>query len=334
MMPPSWAFELVGQIDGMAYDLHIDGPLAYVGLRRQSLTDQSTELVVFNLADPIRPRRLGALVLPQLHYFCIAGRYAYATTIDSFHIVDLADPQQPLAVGRYGFNPLRQMPARVAVRGSHAFVAASDAGMVVFNVANPQAPQVVGNYPPPREREVIGGHVFHSIGRIWHLTVADSYAYVNALGLRVLDIADPTQPREIGHLDMPWLQGMKIKGPFLYVSTGVHPGCPAQLHILDITDPGHPREVGTYATEATVNDITTVGRYALAVRGENVIEDTLTLPGELLVLDLEDPAYPLSIASYPIPAWRIALAHGYVYLAGEDGLRIFASTALDECSNV
>lgn len=71
------------------------------------------------------------------------------------------------------------------------------------------------------------------------------YAYLaEGYTLRVLDLADPVHPREVGHLRVAGrIATLDVKGPALYLATD-HPG--HGLKIVDISDPAHPR---LHATE-------------------------------------------------------------------------------------
>ncbi len=76
--------------------------------------------------------------------------------------------------------------------------------------------------------------------------IADPYAYVagGSSGLRIVDIANPASPREVGAYDTPGsAYGIAVASSYAYVADGS-----TGLRIVDITDPTSPREVGAYDT--------------------------------------------------------------------------------------
>ena len=79
----------------------------------------------------------------------------------------------------------------VHVIGSHAFLAAGGAGLLVVDISNPAAPLEVGSYDTgdvARDVVVKGDHAY----------VADRID-----GLRVINISDPATPFEEGFYQTP-----------------------------------------------------------------------------------------------------------------------------------
>ncbi len=62
-------------------------------------------------------------------------------------------------------------------------------------------------------------------------------------GLRVVDVSNPAQPREVGFYDTPgWAEGVAVSGAYAYVADG------DGLRVVDVSNPAQPREVGFYDT--------------------------------------------------------------------------------------
>lgn len=108
--------------------------------------------------------------------------------------------------------------------------------------------------------------------------VADYYA-----GLRVISVADPTSPSEVGHYDNPGISTRVAIIDTVYVYL---PDSGSGAHIISIADPAHPAEVGFLDTPGHVGGIAVVGRYAYVADG-----------GALLVVSIADPANPVIVAS-------------------------------------
>jgi hypothetical protein len=96
-------------------------------------------------------------------------------------------------------------------------------------------------------------------------------AYVAALsaGLRVVSIADPAHPIEVGSLATPGAAlSVKVAGNLAYVGD-----MGSFLHVVNVADPAHPAEVTSYATPSAVLGIALAGDliYAAAANGGVVI---------------------------------------------------------------
>ena len=77
-------------------------------------------------------------------------------------------------------------------------------------------------------------------------------------GLRVLDIADSTNPSELGFLPTNGaILDVEIVGSTAYLASYAN-----RLHIVDINDPQHPQELGSLAMPDAVDDVAVQGSYA------------------------------------------------------------------------
>jgi len=189
------------------------------------------------------------------------------------------------------------------------------AGMAVYDIARPGAPRQIGFLP------VDGG----GIHRIWY--TGGRWAYVSALLdgfsdyiFMIVDMADPTRPREAGRY---WLPGMNL-------AAGEEPSWPperrfglhhaivngdtaygawrdAGLVMIDVTDRSAPelivhRNWSLPFGGGTHNCLPLPDRDLLVVLDEAVLdhqEDGLKL---IWVFDIREPANPVSIATFPTPA--------------------------------
>jgi hypothetical protein len=94
-------------------------------------------------------------------------------------VLDISSPANPTNIGGCGMSG---NALGVAVNGSYAYVADSDAGLEVIDIRNPAAPVAVG------------GH--DTGGTALAVAVGGQYAYVadGIDGLQVIDISKPTAP--------------------------------------------------------------------------------------------------------------------------------------------
>ena len=116
-----------------------------------------------------------------------AGSESLLPAAGSFlQIIDVSDPARPTLLGRSIYSPGdRRTVRRMAVEGSHAYLAADDFGLLIFDVTQPAAPRLVTRLATPGLMDVaVSGDRAY---------LADLY-----LGLQILDVATPSEPRFLG----------------------------------------------------------------------------------------------------------------------------------------
>ena len=149
--------------------------------------------------------------------------------------------------------------------------------------------------------------------RAWR---SGSYAYVaDGGGLRVIDVANPIAPTEMGFCDTPGYgtgsaSGVAVAGDYAYVADG-----DGGLRVIDITNPLDPIEVGFYDIQELVYDVVVTENYAYVAASY----------GGLLVVNIADPTAPTEVGRYDTPgtAEGVTVVGTYAYIAdGESGLRV------------
>lgn len=166
-----------------------------------------------------------------------------------------------------------------------------------------------------------GGSIFTARG----LHVAGGYAYVahSNDGLRIVDVSDPSKPREVGFcvISTPPREagtistpayGVDVVGGYAYVAAGL-----GGLRVIDVSDPSNPQEVGfcTFlASQGLAEGIHVAGNHAY-VAGRS----------GLFVVDVSDPTKPRQVGFFDTVgvALGVYVAGEYAYVAAESGgLRI------------
>ncbi len=178
---------LVGTLatPGNADDVRVAGSVAYVA--------DETGLVTADVSDPAHPALLGRLaVAGKLSRLAVQGTLVYgADRAFGLRVFDVTNPAQPAAVGAL---PLPGDPRAVSLAGSLAVVACGQAGIAVVDVSQPQAPVLVGSTATRPD----GSSVASSVTARGHLAyVADGAMGVYG-GLKVIELADPTNPVVVG----------------------------------------------------------------------------------------------------------------------------------------
>jgi len=221
----------------LAYAVAVGGEYAYVG-------DVDSSLRVISVADPAHPVEVGVCTTPAMALGVeVNGDYAYVVGF-GLSVISVADPAHPVEVG-YCETPRHSMG--VAVAGDYAYVGGSSDGLSVISVADPTHPTEVGRCITPGRAygvEASGGYAYVAcsdaglrvisidsapveIGSypdtICDVALGDHYAYVvrgsSGENMRVISVADPTHPVEVGYY---WLgkYSVALSRGFVFVCSG------------------------------------------------------------------------------------------------------------------
>jgi hypothetical protein len=217
----------------------------------------SASLELFDVSNPADPASLatfnadkfakGVALNPSGNLACVAIGSAG---------LDIFDISVPAEIKRLANVPLAGDAIGVAITSTHAFVAASETGLHVVDIADPAFPRQVAS---------------DSSGPAWGVAIDGRYAYVaewnarnhfedDSQGLRVIDIADPTLPRPV-HIqslsDVSLVSApsrplsprhadanrqpcdVAVVGNHVYLATRT-----SGLLVFDVHDPAKPRLVG------------------------------------------------------------------------------------------
>jgi len=192
----------------------------------------------------------------------------------------------------------------VAVRGDFAFLTVgsaqngpTDAGLRVFDIGDPAAPNLVGTFRTA-----------------WalHLKVMEDRAYmlVHGSGLNILDVTDPTDPKPLGVYENFNLNSYVIVGNLAYAASD------GGLQIIDISDPTAPELIGQYPTSTPLGGVA-VWNGHLYVREKGYFDNSThsQIGAGLRVFDVSAPSSPKLIGSFPLTedGGRISVTSGYLF---------------------
>ncbi|MDX1531900.1 MAG: choice-of-anchor B family protein [Rhodothermales bacterium] len=219
----------------------------------------------------------------------------------------------------------------LVVYGDHLYVVAemtgTNEGLQVIDLGGlPESAELVTTLAPP------GNVRSHNMD----VDAVAGYAYVlaqNAGSVRILDLADPADPQEVGLVDLPNVHDVHARGDTLYVAEGYSPTfsiwdvsdkqAPELLVRMEVPNSGYvhniwPSDDGDYVvtTEETqgktvkvwdvsdLDDVELVGEYL----GANGLAHNAHVMGRYVVLshyaagvtivDIADPAHPIEVARY------------------------------------
>ncbi len=184
-----------------------------------------------------------------------------------------------------------------AIVGGHAYLADADSGLVVVDVSNPIAPEVIASLPRLAGSQAVA--------------VSGSYAYsADAFGLSVADVSDPMRPRYLGHAHtMGSAGGVAVRDTLAYLAENMG------LDVLDVSEPAKPRVVATIGL-SDAWDVSLLGPTAFVTTYE---------PERLYAVDISEPLSPRLVGTMPVTMPQEAVTcHGYLYVVDYlAGLEIF-----------
>jgi hypothetical protein len=261
-------------------------------------------------AADANPTLVGNLDIPQpVARVAVSGTYALVTSgfdfsrgsLGALHIVDVADPAQPIWLGTF---ELTRPAWGVAASGDYAYVANEAAGLVIVNLSDPTSPVRVGE--------------FNTSESACDVCLVDHLAYVadGQAGLVIIDVSNPASPQRVGGLDaLGEAQQVVVSGNYAYLAdrfwNGVAEMQPyGALRIVDISDLANPKLVGQNQTEGQAWSVAVAGHFAYV--GADALE----------VFDVSDPVNPRRIGSYS-PGGAVAVEGHRAFIANfQSGLHV------------
>jgi hypothetical protein len=319
-------------LHGSASDIVIVPPYAYVG------TAQGL-LYIFDLTTPLRPHLLGQVeVEGHVVDMAVADGIAYLACLkQGIIIVDVRQPQHPRLLHHW---PTAAAATGIAVHEQRAYVAAG--ALEILDVQRPETPVRaairggLGTYGvavlPPYVLVASGtdgvqvvpldGSQVISQTRTTHYAARLAVTGQRALvadtqgGLRIIDLAQPDQPRLLAALeDIGTIVDVVVDGSFAYLADDRHG---SGVVVVDVSLPTTPRVVGQYHNQATS---AVVVWNQLALVGDEA--------GLVHLVDMQQPTRPRVLGSLAVPGkvQHLTLRPPYVLVAGDDaGLHVVEVT--------
>ncbi|MBI3903760.1 MAG: hypothetical protein HY306_12600 [Nitrosomonadales bacterium] len=178
----------------------------------------------------------------------------------------------------------------------HAYVAAGDGGLLVFELATGTQPRLLAS--------------FKGQGRITLAVLRDGYAYLadSAGALLIVDVHDPRQPQLRGRYAlMQPLDALCVEQGRAYLASG------KQLDILDVSNPQMPTRLAGSTLEHDAHAIQLADGYAYIAQ----------LQAGLGIYDARDPAHIREAGRFHGDVKDVAVVQGRAYLAnGATGLTV------------
>jgi len=175
-------------------------------------------LVVVDLNDPLKPRHVTTVGLPDVRGSALQFRYLWVTTARGLEVLDVTKLDQPRLV-EGATIPLVDA-RRVYVARTFAYVAAKKDGLVIVDVKNPERPRLYQKFDA-------GGALNDAEDVVVASTNASLFAYVadGRNGMKVLQLISPsTQPNFYGFSPPPkpeLIAWARTPSPALALSKGL-----------------------------------------------------------------------------------------------------------------
>jgi len=185
-------------------------------------------------------------------------------------VIDVGDLRAARVVGTLD---LPAQPVMVSAEGPLVVLPSRDNGLLVVDVHDPARPRLAASRT---------GSAWRAVDALVHA----GQAYVEVVvpyseeregrpgGLRVLDLADPTTPREVGYLALRTqseTRGMALEGGTLHLSAVPGPyerflePLPEEIVAVDVRDPSRLQRIGTVAPGTWTQDLALRGGSLVAV---------------------------------------------------------------------
>lgn len=150
---------------------------------------------ILSLEDPERPVELGVFDDFYVHDAFTRGNLFYASAIyDGFQaLIDVSDPRRPVELSRFFTGHRFTHSAALTADGRYLFTTdeRADAPVEGWELSNSQSPRKVSEFIARR------GTIPHNLQIDGSRLLISHYTE----GVYLLDISDPTRPRELGHYD-------------------------------------------------------------------------------------------------------------------------------------
>ncbi|WP_292057329.1 MULTISPECIES: hypothetical protein [unclassified Martelella] len=226
----------------------VGGRWAYVS----ALLDGYTDFIFMtvDMSDPANPREAGRYALPGmhqaagetpswspnakfgLHHAIVDGDIAWGAWRDAGLVVmDIADRTQPKLIRHTNWSPPFQGGTHncLPISGRDLLVVVDEAvlddfedglkNIWIFNVANPENPVPIATMPPPSDQDYThkgahyGPHNIHENRPGSFQSSSLIFSTWQNAGVRVYDISNAYQPKEVGALVPPAPEGLMDRRP-------------------------------------------------------------------------------------------------------------------------
>ena len=235
-------------------------------------TSQANRLVVLSYVDPNRVEVVGGLDLPALpRRLVVFNQILYLLLPNALYVADVSSPTTPQIIYQY---PLQNFYPAMSVDGEY-----------IYLISNyPQGLQILHF---DRTGGITEAGSLDLDSYYTHLLVHNHSLYLaQSNQLIIVNISNPTQPKQIGQHELPWSVGDWV---FLEQALAVFNMNSGSVVLYDVSSPDSPREIARH--------IDLLGRLS-AVEGKGSLLYVTTGYGDgITIWDFSDRSQPRQIGS-------------------------------------
>ncbi len=299
-------FTLLGSAEtrGHGFGLYVFNDLVYMA------GESGGSLSIVDVSNPSSPVSLGDVVGRGGGYvndIYVADDIAYLSLEkrgEGLAAIDVSDPTNP--TGLETFNTPRRAYGGVYADAG-IVVLASDFRLDIFDVGDPNQPQLVGSAS--------------ITGRPNDIHVANGLAYVAVYaGFDIVDVSDPSNPEHLSYIFFESevvptvVMDVDVVGEIAYViskpETLFHPENGSTMTAIDVSDPTAPIILGDS------------GRDNERYYGIDVVEDIAYVVGDngVKAFYIGNPESPLLVGTSVESGFDIQVENNVIYLSGNRGI--------------
>ena len=248
-------------------------------------------------------------------------------------IIDVTDPRNPVVTDHWILPGSDTGSGIVVTAGNYAYLGAMEDGLVVLDITDKQDIRFVSLFNPDFTfpHGIPPGGIDSAKFNARGLAIQNDLAYLchDRGGLRIIDLADKENPKEIGRYCFSNLIGyataynnVVVNGDLAYVTIDYY-----GVEILDISDPANIRQIGWWKPDTWPDATNALNEWAGAPGHASEIEyaadcDRIFVAAgksDLLVISVEDPANPILCDTFGTSAddrgtWGLGIYENEVYL--------------------
>jgi hypothetical protein len=276
-------------LPGMASEIELAGDKLYTA-------NADGMLHVVDIADPTKPRLVGAHRAPALATLAVSDATAILSGDAETSVLSLAHPTDP--VSRLHFSVTTSARASgIAVDGEDVLFARGARGLLMQWIGPFSRPSEVERRP-----EFVG-----QVGGGYEATALDGTVAYVGIGPRLtaIDMSDPARPSRLGETGAfpDVVQDVALRGRTAIVADGR-----GGLRIVDVTSSTAPREVGALAWPAAAREVVVAGDVAYVA----------DVSAGLAIVDVSEPTDPRLLATIGDAGARsVAVGGGHAYVLAD-----------------
>jgi hypothetical protein len=237
--------------------LVVSGTVLYVS--------KSDYLWIIDVSDPAAPRELSKLSTVKPLGTVISGHYAYINDNgERITIVDISHLADPQVIGNFAL-PLQSPIQVIKVSGSLLFVLDAPIGypitrpngLYIIDISSPRSLKQLCYFPDnhpgyPIIPPVPWGSPIQQPSVFSDMAIVGNYAFMAASGpdgMPVLDISNPSAPKEIFHVPQTGAERIRVAGNLAFLASG------CLEYIVDISNPNNPKVISYFDATSFAGDV-------------------------------------------------------------------------------